>query len=129
MLTRMRDLIRFQGRVRRLPALYAISLWAAGVIEFVGALVLLFVYSAISKAGAETTNQDAVYEELSSSLFGGEVAKTILNALLVPGTLLVVGVSSSLSLRILVEHQTRSSKCARGILALKIPLMCRSIKN
>lgn len=91
MLTRMRDLVRFQGRVRRLPALYAISLWAAGVIEFVGALVLLFVYSAISKAGAETTNQDAVYEELSSSLFGGEVAKTILNALLVPGTLLVVG--------------------------------------
>lgn len=67
------------------------SLWAAGVIEFVGALVLLFVYSAISKGGAGTTNQDAVNEELGSSLFGGEIAETILNAIFGPGTLLVVG--------------------------------------
>lgn len=55
----MRDMVRFQGRVRRLPALYAISLWAAGIIEFVGTLVLLFVYSAIAKVGAGTANQDA----------------------------------------------------------------------
>lgn len=91
MLTGMRDMVRFQGRVRRLPVLYAISLWAAGVIEFVGALVLLFVYSAISKGGVGTTNQDAVNEELGSSLFGGKITETILNALFGPGTLLVVG--------------------------------------
>lgn len=87
----MRDMVRFQGRVRRLPALYAISLWAAGIIEFVGTLVLLFVYSAIAKVGAGTANQDAVSEELGSALFGGDVSKAILDALFGPGTLLVVG--------------------------------------
>lgn len=87
----MRDMVRFQGRVRRLPALYAISLWAADIIEFVGTLVLLFVYSAIAKVGAGTANQDAVSEELGSALFGGDVSKAILDALFGPGTLLVVG--------------------------------------
>ena len=87
----LRDMVRFQGRVRRLPALYAISLWAAGIIEFFGTLVLLFVYSAIAKVGAGTANQDAVSEELGSALFGGDVSKAILDALFGPGTLLVVG--------------------------------------
>lgn len=41
MFASMRDMVRFQGQVRRLPALYAISLWAAGIIEFVGTLVAL----------------------------------------------------------------------------------------
>lgn len=92
MLTDVRDRGRFQGRVRRLPVLYAASLWIAGIIETVGAFVLLFAYSAISAVTPDVASQDRVSEELSWSLFGGTFVKHILSALFGPGTLFVVGV-------------------------------------
>lgn len=83
---------RFQGRVRRLPVLYAVSLWIAGIIETVGAFMLLFAYSAIAKFTPDVASQNEVVEDLSWSLFGGAITKPILNALFGPGTLFVVGV-------------------------------------
>lgn len=92
MLVGVRDAVRFQGRVRRLPVLYAASLWIAGIIETIGAFVMLFAYSAISRITPDVASQDQVFEELSWSLFGGTIGKNILNALFGPGTLFVVGV-------------------------------------
>lgn len=92
MLVGVRDAVRFQGRVRRLPVLYAASLWIAGIIETIGAFVMLFAYSVISRITPDVASQDQVFEELSWSLFGGTIGKQILNALFGPGTLFVVGV-------------------------------------
>lgn len=92
MIAGVRDAVRFQGRVRRLPVLYAINLWVAGVIETVGAFVLLFSYSVI--AGPEATDEamDGGLGDAAFSIVGGDVMKVFTDAVLGPGTLLVVGI-------------------------------------
>lgn len=75
MLTGMRDMVRFQGRVRRLPVLYAVSLFIAGIIETIGVFVMLFAHSAISAVTPDVASHDRVSAELGLSLVGGDVRK------------------------------------------------------
>ena len=92
MFASIRERVRFQGQVQRLPTLYAVSLFLGAVIEFVGIFLVYLIGSMAALATEDQARIEMILGDAGMSLAARFMTKSLLNMVMRPGVLLAIGV-------------------------------------